>query len=61
MRSKCALQLGFPGLPGLGLKVFTSVPHLVLEDLKWVFKLCCRDWREMSTKFLQVPIPLARP
>lgn len=49
MRSKHALDLGFPELPGLGLTVFTSVPHLVLEDLKWILKFCCRDWR-LSTK-----------
>lgn len=31
-----------------GLDGFTSVPHLVLEDLKWILKLCCRDWREIE-------------
>lgn len=46
MRAKHALELSFPELPGLGLMVFASVPHLVLEDLKWIFKLCCRDWTE---------------
>lgn len=61
MRSKHALELGFPELPGLGLTVFTSAPHLVLEVLNWILKLHCRDWREMSTKFLQVHIPLACP
>lgn len=45
-RSKHALELGFPELLGLGLTVFASVPHLVLKDLEWILKLCCRDWRE---------------
>lgn len=48
MRSKRALELGFPELPGLGLMVSTSVPHLVLEGLKWLLKLSCRDWREIE-------------
>lgn len=61
MRSKHALELGFPELPGLGLTISTSVPHLVLEDLNWILKLYCRDWRDMSTKFLQVRVPLACP
>lgn len=45
MRSKHALELGFPELPGLGLTVFTSAPHLVLEVLNWILKLHCRDWK----------------
>lgn len=56
MKSKRTLGLGFPELPGLGLRVFTSVPHLVLDDLNWILKLYCRDWREMSSPFLQVCI-----
>lgn len=55
MRSKCALELGFPELPSLGLMVSASVPRLVLEGLEWLLKLCCRDWREIEH---QVPAGL---
>lgn len=48
MRSKHALELGFPERPILGLTAFTSLPHLVLKDLKWVLKLSCRDWTEIE-------------
>ena len=56
MKSKCTLEFGFPELPALGLKVFTSVPHLVLDNLNCILKLYGRDWRLMSTEFLQVCI-----
>lgn len=56
MKSNCTLEFGFLELPGLGLKVFPSVPHLVLDDVNWILKLYCRDWRMMSAEFLQVCI-----
>lgn len=56
MKSRCTLEFRFPELPGLDLKVCTSVVCLVLDDLNWILKLYCRDWREISTEFLQVCI-----
>lgn len=41
-------ELSFPELPLLGMMVFASVSHLVLEALQWILKLCCRDWREIE-------------